>query len=182
MTGPRSHGVTEDCNKRIFVSSCLRGYLCIALLFAMLSPSVASAEKLKSFKLKTLDGVEKTLPDVLGSKATLVVFFFPTCPYCNAAFPKVQKLYDSYREQGLSMVWINVVPDEQTLIADWRTKYGYTVPVLLGGRSTPNDYKVRMTPTHYLLDARGEILSKQDGFNPGDEVRLEQQIQKALAP
>ena len=162
------------------MSSCLRGVLVGAIIVLIaLSPVAVRAEKLKSFKLKTLDGVEKTLPDVLG-KATLVVFFFPTCPYCNAAFPKVQKLYDTYRGQGLSMVWINVVPDERKLIPEWRAQHGYTVPVLLGGRSTPNDYKVRMTPTHYLLDARGEILSKQDGFNPGDEVRLEQQIQKAL--
>ena len=154
--------------------------LCGLVVAAALAwPSPAAAEKLRSFKLKTLEGVETTLSDVLG-KATLVVFFFPTCPYCNAAFPKVQKLYDAYRDQGLSMVWINVVPDEQRLIPAWRAKHGYTVPVLLGGRSTPNDYKVRMTPTHYLLDGRGDILSKQDGFNPGDETRLEQQIQKAL--
>ena len=153
--------------------------VCLVLAFVLALPSFASAEKLKSFKLKTLDGVEQTLPDVLG-KATLVVFFFPTCPYCNAAFPKVQKLYDTYRDQGLCVVWINVVTDEQRLIADWRTRHRYTVPILLGSRSTPDDYKVRMTPTHYLLDGRGEILSKQDGFNPGDEVRLEAQIQKAL--
>ena len=159
----------------------LRAICGLILAAALAIPSPAAAEKLKPFKLKTVDGVEKTLADVLG-KATLVVFFFPTCPYCNAAFPKVQKLYDTYREQGLSMVWINVVPDERKLIPEWRAKHGYTVPVLLGGRSTPNEYKVRMTPTHYLLDASGEILSKQDGFNPGDEVRLEQQIQKALAP
>ena len=157
----------------------LRALCGLILAAALAIPSSAAAEKLKPFKLKTVDGVEKTLADVLG-KATLVVFFFPTCPYCNAAFPKVQKLYDTYREQGLSMVWINVVPDERKLIPEWRAKHGYTVPVLLGGRSTPNEYKVRMTPTHYLLDAHGEILSKQDGFNPGDEVRLEQQIQKAL--
>ena len=155
--------------------------VCALLILGLALPVPASAEKLRSFKLKTLDGIEKTLPDVLG-KATLVVFFFPTCPYCNAAFPKVQKLYDSYRDQGLSMVWINVVPDERKLIAGWQKKHGYTVPVLLGSRSTPNEYKVRMTPTHYLLDARAEILSKQDGFSPGDEIRLEQQIQKALAP
>ena len=158
-----------------------RQILCALLLLALAVPSPASAEKLKSFKLKTLEGVERTLPDVLGSKATLVVFFFPTCPYCNAAFPKVQKLYDSYREQGLSMVWINVVADERKLIAAWREQHGYTVPVLLGSQSTPREYGVRMTPTHYLLDARGEILSKQDGFNPGDEIKLEQQIQQALA-
>ena len=57
-------------------------------------------------------------------KATLVVFFFPTCPYCSAAFPKVQKLYDTYRDQGLTMVWINVVPDEQKQIAPWLAKHG----------------------------------------------------------
>ena len=39
----------------------------------------------------------------------------------------------------------------------------------------------RATPTHYLLVGRGEIRSKQDGSSPGDEVRLERQIQKALA-
>ena len=158
-----------------------RRILGLLLALALALPGTASAEKMKPFKLKTLEGVEKTLPEMLG-KATLVVFFFPTCPYCNAAFPKVQKLYDTYRDRGLSMMWINVVPDDQNLIPEWRAKHGYTVPVLLGGRSTPNDYKVRMTPTHYLLNERGEILSKQDGFSPGDEVRLEQQIQQALTP
>jgi len=153
----------------------------ILLVLALAVPASATAEKLKPFKLKTVEGVETKLADVLGSKATLVVFFFPTCPYCNAAFPKVQKIYDTYRERGLAMVWINVVPDEQKLIAGWKTQHGYTAPVLLGTRSTPTEYRVRMTPTHYLLDAGGAILSKQDGFNPGDETKLEEQIQQALS-
>ena len=142
--------------------------------------AAAKLDRLRSFKLKTLDGMERTLPDVLGSKATLVVFFFPTCPYCNAAFPSVQKLYDTYRDRGLSIVWINVLPDEEKLIAGWRAQHGYTVPVLLGKSSTPREYQVRSTPTHYLLNARGEILQKKDGFTPGDEQALEQDIQKAL--
>jgi thiol-disulfide isomerase/thioredoxin len=158
--------------------------LSVALVVtALVVPSAASAAKvetLKSFKLKTPDGVDRTLSDVLGSKATLVVFFFPTCPYCNAAFPSVQKLYDTYKDRGLSIVWINVVPDEARLIAGWQTQHGYTVPVLLGKGSTPMEYKVRMTPTHYLLNARGEILEKKDGFSPGDEKTLEQNILKAL--
>jgi len=158
--------------------------LSVALVVtALVVPSAASAAKvetLKSFKLKTPDGVDRTLSDVLGSKATLVVFFFPTCPYCNAAFPSVQKLYDTYKVRGLSIVWINVVPDEARLIAGWQTQQGYTVPVLLGKGSTPMEYKVRMTPTHYLLNARGEILEKKDGFSPGDEKTLEQNILKAL--
>jgi cytochrome oxidase Cu insertion factor (SCO1/SenC/PrrC family) len=140
----------------------------------------AAAEKFKPFKMKTLEGAQKSLPDVLG-KATLVVFFFPTCPFCNAAFPEIQKLHDSYKDRGLSMVWINVVPDEERLIAAWRTKHGYTVPVLLGGRSVQNDYKLVMTPTHYLLDSQGQVLASHAGYKAGDEKDIERNIQKALA-
>ena len=152
------------------------------LLVAMLAATVAvEAESFKPFKkLKTLDGSQQSLGDVLGPKATLVVFFFPTCPYCNAAFPEVQKIYDHYRGQGLSMVWINVLPDEEKLIAPWRAQHGYTVPVLLGNRSVANDYKLRMTPTHFLLDAKGAVLSTHAGYSAGDEKTLERDIQQAL--
>jgi thiol-disulfide isomerase/thioredoxin len=152
-----------------------------AVLAAVLAfPGLASAEKLKPFKLKTLDGAEQTLTSVLGARATLVVFFFPTCPYCNAAFPYVQKLHDDYKTQGLSIVWINVVPEQQKLIREWQAKHGYTVPVLLGRNSTPKEYRVQATPTHYLLNAGGEILSRREGFYPGDEKTIEQDVRKAL--
>jgi len=142
---------------------------------------VTAAESFKPFKkLKALDGSQQSLGDVLGPKATLVVFFFPTCPYCNAAFPEVQKIYDRYRGQGLSMVWINVLPDEEKLIAPWRAQHGYTAPVLLGNRSVANDYKLRMTPTHFLLDAKGAVLSTHAGYTAGDEKTLERDIQQAL--
>jgi thiol-disulfide isomerase/thioredoxin len=160
----------------------MRSLVAAALLVvATALPHVVHAEKMKSFKLRTLNGgAEQSLASVLG-KATLVVFFFPTCPYCNAAFPQVQRIYDAYKDQGLSMVWINVVPDEERLIPGWRAEHNYTVPILLGGRWTADDYKLRTTPTHYLLDARGEIIARKAGFNPGDEKPLEQEIQKALA-
>lgn len=155
--------------------------LCAALLaLAATRAGSAAPDNFKPFKLKTTDGALKTLPDVLG-KATLVVFFFPTCPYCNAAFPEIQKLHDAYKDRGLSTVWINVVPDEEHLIAEWRARHGYTVPILLGGRSVQGDYKLVMTPTHYLLDSRGKVLSRHDGYKAGDEKDLEREIQQAVA-
>ena len=156
--------------------------ICGVLLMTsvVMQHGTAAAEKFKAFKMKSLEGAQKSLSDVLG-KATLVVFFFPTCPFCNAAFPEIQKLHDSYRDRGLSMVWINVVPDEERLIADWRATHGYTVPVLLGGRSVQNDYKLVMTPTQYLLDSQGQILSRHSGYKAGDEKDLEREIQQALA-
>ena len=136
---------------------------------------------LKPFTLKTLDGASKTLPNVLG-KATLVVFFYPTCPFCNVAAPEIQRLYDTYKAQGLSVVYINTTPSEEKLVPGWLEEHHYTVPVLVGARpnDVQRDYAVEATPTHYLLDARGEVLSKHSGYQPGDAVALEQEIRNAL--
>jgi thioredoxin-related protein len=160
----------------------LKSALYVALVLAVVAlHSVAAAESFKPFKkLKTLDGSQQSLADVLGPKATLVVFFFPTCPYCNAAFPDVQKMYDRYKGDGLSMVWINVLPDEEKLIAPWRLQHGYTVPVLLGNRALANDYKLRMTPTHFLLDSKGGVITTHAGYTAGDDKALEHDIQQAL--
>jgi peroxiredoxin len=149
------------------------------LLLATLAMPAAAEKSFKPFKLKTPEGVERRLSDVLG-KATFVVFFYPKCPYCNAAFPEIQKLHDRYERKGLSMVWINVIPDQAPLIAEWRARHHYTVPVLLGGPSAQNDYKLVMTPTHYLLDSEGKVLSRRAGYTPGDEVELEREIRQAL--
>jgi cytochrome oxidase Cu insertion factor (SCO1/SenC/PrrC family) len=146
------------------------------------SPTSAPAgSSLKPFKLKTPDGVNKSLSDVMG-KATLVVFFYPTCPYCNLAAPDIQKLYDKYKGQGLSVVYVNVVPDEERLVAGWQSEHGYTAPALVGAsvKSIQRDYGVAATPTHYLLDAKGKVLSRHSGFECGDEIGLEREIKDAL--
>jgi peroxiredoxin len=135
----------------------------------------------KPFKMKTVDGAPKALADVLG-KATLVVFFYPTCPYCNQSAPDIQRIYDTYKAQGLSVVYINILPEEQKLVKGWQDQHSYTAPVLLGAttRSIQDDYDVIATPTHYLLDAKGKVLARHSGFTAGDEKELEQEIKKAL--
>jgi peroxiredoxin len=143
--------------------------------------TVAVGGGLKPFKLKTLEGDAKTLSNVLG-KATLVVFFYPTCPFCNVAAPEIQRLYDTYKAQGLSVVYINTSPNEEKLVPGWLDAHRYTVPVLVGAKldDLVRDYEVEATPTHYLLDAKGLVLSKHSGYRAGDAVALEQAIKKAL--
>lgn len=154
--------------------------LLVTVVAVGLTERTWAADSFKPFTLKTLEGELTTLTDVLG-KATIVVFFFPTCMFCNAAFPQMQKLHDTYKDQGLSMVWINVLPEEDRLIGDWRNRHGYAVPILLGGPSVQNDYKLTTTPTHYLLNSRGKVVSRRTGYKPGDEKALEREIQQVLS-
>jgi len=155
-------------------------YLVLALI--LLCVSVQAAEKFKAFKLKTLDGNTITLQEV-ANRATLVGFYYPTCAYCNLALPEVQKIYEKYKDQGLSWVIINVKPEENKLIAGWQEKYNITVPILIGASqdSLMDDYHLAMTPTHYLLGNKGEVLLHQNGYNRGDERAIEAKIAEVLS-
>jgi peroxiredoxin len=141
----------------------------------------AAPDTFKAFNLKTLDGTNKTLQDY-ANKVTLVSFFYPKCPSCNAELPEEQKIYDKYKDKGLSMVWINILPDEEELVAGWAIKRHLNVPVLVGASqdSLERDYHVTATPTNYLLGEKGEVILRQSGYKPGDEKSLEARIAQAL--
>ena len=140
-----------------------------------------ASDTFQPFSLKTLDGKKKTLQD-FSNKVTLVSFFFPRCPYCNVELPEIQKIYDKYKERGLSAVWVNILPEEAGLIACWQMAKNLTIPVLVGGtqESLQRDYHVNSTPSTYLLDENGRVLFHQDGYKPGDEKTLEAKIETAL--
>ena len=143
--------------------------------------SQAASDAFKPFSLKTLDGKRKTLKDFLN-KVTLVSFFFPRCPYCNVELPQIQKIYDKYKDKGLSAVWVNILPEEAGLIAGWQMAKNLTVPVLVGGsqESLQRDYRINSTPSTFLLDENGRVLFHEDGYKPGDEKNLEARIEAAL--
>jgi thiol-disulfide isomerase/thioredoxin len=135
----------------------------------------------KPFTLRTLEGKKVTLKS-FSNKAILVNFFFPRCPFCNVELPEIQKLYDRYKDRGLSVVWINILPEEDNLIAGWQMAKNLNVPVLVGGSqaSLQKDYHIESTPATYLLNQKGEILFWKDGYAPGDEKTLEAKIMGAL--
>jgi thioredoxin-related protein len=153
--------------------------LLIVALFVT-AAGLAAEEKFKPFKLKTPEGSRVALAEVLD-RATLVVFFFPSCSYCNASYPGLGKVLDDNRTSGLSVVWINVLPEEENGVADWRRQHGFPGTVLLGTSATLRDYRLTQTPTWYLLDAAGKPLWRHDGYQPGDEAELRRRVDDALA-
>ncbi len=135
----------------------------------------------KPFNLKTLDGKKKTLKDYTN-KVTLVSFIFPRCPYCNVELPEIQKMYDAYKDKGLSVVLINILPEEVNLIPGWMMAKNLTMPILVGGsqNALQDDYHVAATPTSYLLGDKGQVLYFAAGYKPGDDKILAGKIADIL--
>ena len=134
-------------------------------------------DSFKPFNLRTLDGKKKTLKDY-ANKVTLVSFVFPRCPFCNVELPEIQKIYDSYKDKGLSVVLINILPEEVNLIPGWMMARNLTMPILIGGtqNALQDAYHVEATPTTYLLGEKGEVLYFDPGYKAGDEKILAAKI------
>jgi hypothetical protein len=42
------------------------------------------------------------------------------------------------------------------------------------------NYRLTMTPTHYLIDTRSTVLWKHSGYKEGDESKMRNEVAKAL--
>lgn len=80
------------------------------------------------------------------------------------------------------MVAINVIPEQDGMVPEWAKQGGYTFPILIGAETSQiaSNYGITGTPVTFLLNSQGKILKRIDGFTPGQEKRIELQIQSAL--
>jgi len=80
------------------------------------------------------------------------------------------------------MVALNVNPDEDAQLPEWRAKGKYTFPIVL---SSDKDfaqaaYGVTGTPTNIILNADGKMVFRQTGYDFSQEKTLEAEIRELL--
>jgi hypothetical protein len=79
-------------------------------------------------------------------------------------------------------VALNVQPDQDRLLPEWRAKGKYTFPIVL---SSDKDfaqaaYGVTSTPTSIILNADGKLVFRHLGYATGEEMILEAEIRELL--
>ena len=97
--------------------------------------------------------------------------------------PRLQPLYEKYRDQGFEIVAIEYKRDTERAVKFIADK-GLTFTCLENGEGADEIvrtvFDVRAFPTSYLIDREGRILYYHLGFEEGDEVKLEAEIRKTL--
>ncbi len=101
------------------------------------------------------------------SRYILLEFYSPHCPWCKKALPEIKELAKS-KEGQLKIITFYVDKDKE----DWkRTNEQNNVPWESlwdkDGRysETYTKYRIQGTPTYYLFDRDGRIVTKLTGFN-----------------
>jgi len=127
-----------------------------------------------------LDGSTKTSADLKG-KVTLVNFWATSCTTCVAEMPKIIATYDKYKDKGFDTVAVAMSYDPPAYVVNYAEtrKLPFKVAIDNTGAVARAWGEVKLTPTTYLLNKRGEIVKRYVG--EPDFTELHRLVEQLLA-
>lgn len=157
----------------------LAAAVAIAFVTALLlrTPGLGPAPE-TSFVL--LDGSQQSTTAFRG-KVTLVNFWATSCTSCVAEMPKLVATYEKYRERGYDTVAVAMSYDPPSYVVNFTQtrKLPFKVAIDNTGAVASAWGDVRLTPTTYLVNKRGEIVKRYVG--EPDFAELHRLIEELLA-
>jgi len=116
-----------------------------------------SEEKAVDFTLKSIDGKEMILSDLLKNKKVVLVFWATWCPHCRSEIPHIEKFYKENKNEVI-VIGINV-GESKARVTGFVKKREISYPILLDSDSkVAKTYKIRGVPAVIAIDKDGTIL------------------------
>jgi len=136
-----------------------------------------------NFSLRELDGEMFNIRDVLGKKVILLNFWATWCIPCQQEFPHLEKLHQKYGTDDFLMLAINCdSPSTFSRVRPFIKRHNYTFKVLMDmGSQVVNQFNPKVTlPFSVLIDKNKKVVYQHDGYQSGDEKKLEELIKNLV--
>lgn len=112
----------------------------------------------------TLDGKKIDLAKLKG-QVVLIDYWAPWCPPCRAGLPFTQRLSDTFKGKGLTVLAMTSEPYDE--VASFISSNNYHFPVVHdAGSRFASANKVTGLPTEFIIDKSGKIVDSAIGLNP----------------
>jgi peroxiredoxin len=127
-----------------------------------------------------LDASTATTESFKG-KVTLVNFWATSCTTCVAEMPKLTATYNKYNARGYEMVAVAMQYDPPSYVVNFAEtrKLPFKVAIDNTGAIAKAWGGVKLTPTSYLVNKKGEIVKRYVG--EPDTAELHALIERLLA-
>lgn len=130
------------------------------------------------FTLPDLNGKVLSLKD-FKAKVVIINFWATWCPPCEEEIPKLNELYQRYKNVGMVVIGIALDKDSLNLVKPFAQKKGIGYPILRGNEQVLKGLKdFSGMPTTLILDQKGMIKKKYDGSFDKDD--LEKDLKELL--
>ncbi len=164
--------------KRVLLLGLLALAGCATLSTAS-SGASAKSGKVPDFELISIEGDRVRLSDAVGKGVVVLSFWDTWCEPCKAELPQLEKVYGRNKSKGLML--FGIAMDDATTVANvapFVRRSGFTFPVLLDTSGTASNLfnPNKSAPYTVVIDRQGAIVHERAGYEPGEEVALEQKI------
>jgi peroxiredoxin len=106
----------------------------------------------KDFSFPDLSGKKRKLSEMKG-KVVLLTYFATWCPLCNEEMPKLTRLYEKYKDQGLVVLAVSIDRSSDSSVRNWIQSKKLTFTILHDRNYTSRrTHNVRFVPTIYVLN------------------------------
>ncbi len=156
------------------VSILCAGLTALALAVPALA-EVKPGEKSPDFSAATLSGEQLKLSSLRG-KVVLLDFWASWCEPCKKELPLLAKMAPRLRERGIEVVAVNIDDAARTAESFLKDRGIKLTVVYDAEKKVVGRYEPPKMPTSFILDKDGVVRAVHDGFNPGDESRLEAEL------
>lgn len=154
-------------SKRLFLSFALAGF---AALGAYVFVTQASQPAPQS-QFTLLDGSHITTESLQG-KVTLVNFWATSCTSCVAEMPDLMRTHEKYQAQGYETLAVAMQYDPPQYVLNFVQSRQLPFKVALDhtGQVAKDWGNVKITPTTYIVNKKGEIVKTYIGPPKMDEL------------
>jgi len=158
-------------NRLSFIATLLAGALVL---------SGCGQERAPESSFVLLDG-SKISTEQLKGKVMLVNFWATSCTTCVAEMPELVATYNKYRDKGYETLAVAMSYDPPAYVVNFTEsrKLPFKVAIDNTGANAKAWGDVKLTPTTYLVNKRGEIVKRYVGTP--DFAELHRLIEKLLA-
>lgn len=124
----------------------------------------ASGEPAPDFAIETLEGDTIRLSELRG-QVVLLNFWATWCAPCRLEMPGFQRVWDDYRDRGVTLVGLSVDRGVRADVEQWVRDRGVTYPIgFATGRVAAAYGGAGTIPTSILIDRDGRIMHRVVGF------------------
>ncbi len=137
-----------------------------------------------------VSGTNKTLSELSGEKATVIMFICNHCPFVIHVNDELIRIANAYEEKGVSFVAIssndvvNYPADSPENMKKHAEDLGYPFPYLYDEtQKVAREYDAACTPDFYVFDANNALCyrGRLDKSRPGnDEVNNGEDLRNAI--
>ncbi len=124
-----------------------------------LSGTMRIGAEAPTFNVADFNGKTVDLAKYKGN-ITILNFWATWCDPCIAEFPKIKKMYDKFKEQGVQLIGISLDDDLEDL-RGFTSQEGVDWPQIFDGKrwkgAIPSMYHVSILPTFVALDREGKV-------------------------